>query len=83
MSKMEALTAGGISVPCILLAVAAIVVSTQMNRRENADTLQTWACKYKGINGTAATPKGISNGDFGSLCSQSVRRWIDSLLFNY
>jgi hypothetical protein len=59
-------------VPCILLSVAAIVVSTQINHRQNTDTPQTWACKYKSLQGPKDTAQNSSNGDFGSLCSESV-----------
>ena len=72
MSKINAFAAGGISIPCILLAVGAIVVSTQINRRQHADSPQTWACKWKALQGPMDTPHNSSNGDFGSLCSESV-----------
>jgi hypothetical protein len=76
--KVDAFAAGGISIPCILLAVAALVVSTEMNHRQQADTPQTWACKWKGLAGPKDTPSNSSNGNFGSLCSESVRNTVKS-----
>lgn len=71
LPKADALIAGGLSIPCILLSVGAIVVSTQINSRKNADTIQTWACRWKSVFGDHSTPSSVSNGDFGALCTES------------
>jgi len=69
--KAGAFAAGGISLPCILLAIAALVVSTEINHRQNADTIQTWACRWKGTPGGNDTPNYLSDGDFESICTGS------------
>ena len=77
--KLDAFAAGGISIPCILLAIAAIVVSTQINHRDQADTVQTWACKWKGVKAKNTAPQNLSNDDFETLCLESVRNLPDNL----
>jgi hypothetical protein len=60
-----------LSVATLFLAMTSLVVNYSMNNRgPRTDTIETWTCKWS--EPTNATAGSVLNGDFRTLCSETV-----------
>ena len=73
----RALLALSTTLPAALVSLVTVIFVHILNHSgSDMDTIQTWTCKYKNSHPVEQTsvdlPSGMGNGDFKSLCSESV-----------
>ncbi|KAF1994547.1 hypothetical protein P154DRAFT_447374 [Amniculicola lignicola CBS 123094] len=72
---LRALLGLGTAFPSALITLITLIYAHILNSdAPEIDTIQTWTCKYKGsspLEQDIPLPKGMGNGNFGSLCQQS------------
>jgi len=72
---LRALISLGTNLPCFLLTLITVIWARILNSNTpGRDTIQTWTCRYKNDRSTPqdmSVPAHLSNGMFGSLCTES------------
>ncbi|KAF2008902.1 hypothetical protein BU24DRAFT_87984 [Aaosphaeria arxii CBS 175.79] len=72
---LRALLALGTTLPSTLVTLVTVIYAHILNHNApELDSIQTWTCKYKNsqpIEEDISLPKGMGNGNFGSLCRES------------
>lgn len=73
---MRALIALGTALPSSLVTLVTVIYVHILNHDSpELDTIQTWTCKYKNsqpLQQDLALPSNMGNGNFTSLCKESV-----------
>lgn len=71
--KLSALGLVAVSTLSIFLAIISIAVTTMLESRDDdTDTLKSWTCRFSDAGAGMTIPKYMSNGDFDTLCTESV-----------
>jgi len=74
---LSALAALALTAPSILLSLFTVIYVHVLNKHgEDAETIQTWTCKFRTSQPVASNmniPTEMSNEMFGTLCTESVR----------